>query len=53
MLPVTKETLIFMREEEKMARDVYRVLGEQWGVDVFNNISQSKQKHMNAIARKL
>lgn len=48
-----EETLIFMREEEKVARDIYRVLSEQWGVRVFSNITQSEQKHMDAIGRKL
>ena len=41
--------LIFMREEEKLARDVYNVLYEKWGKRVFNNIAQSEQKHTNAI----
>ena len=41
--------LTFMREEEKLARDVYMVLYEKWGSRVFNNISQSEQRHMDAI----
>lgn len=41
--------LIFMREEEKLARDVYLVMYEKWEQRIFNNISQSEQKHMNAI----
>jgi hypothetical protein len=41
--------LQFMREEERLARDVYRTLYAEWGVRVFNNISQSEQKHMDAI----
>ena len=43
------EGLIFMREEEKLARDVYITLYEKWGMRIFNNISKSEQKHTNAI----
>jgi hypothetical protein len=38
-----------MREEEKVARDVYLVFGEQWGHMVFENIAKSEQKHMDAL----
>jgi hypothetical protein len=41
--------LIFMYQEEKMARDAYITLGEKWGSKVFLNIQQSEQKHMDAI----
>lgn len=43
------ETLSFMREEEKLARDVYRVLFDQWGQRIFSNISDSEQNHMDAM----
>ena len=43
------EDLVFMREEEKVARDAYQVLGEQWGLVVFANIAKSEQKHMDAL----
>ncbi len=46
---VEKSSLIFMREEEKLARDVYAVLYEQWGLPVFQNISSSEQTHMDAV----
>lgn len=42
-------SLGFMREEEKLARDVYIVLHKKWGVNIFNNISSSEQTHMDAI----
>ncbi len=35
--------LLFIREEEKMARDVYRVLYEKWGNPIFANIVESEQ----------
>ncbi len=44
------EDLLWMREEEKLARDVYLTLAEQWDVAVFTNISQSEQQHMDAVA---
>lgn len=41
--------LIFMREEEKMARDSYLELYDQWGLLVFANIAKSEQRHMDAM----
>ncbi len=43
------EGLIYMREEEKLARDVYLTLYDQWGLRVFSNISRSEQMHTDAI----
>ena len=34
-------SLSFMREEEKLARDVYITLYSKWSVNIFNNISSS------------
>jgi len=44
-----KAGLIKMREEEKLARDVYQVLYEQWGLNIFSNIARSEQRHMDAV----
>ena len=41
--------LIFMYQEEKVARDVYTKLYEKWGERVFKNITRSEQSHMNAV----
>jgi hypothetical protein len=41
--------LLFIREEEKLARDVYDVLGAQYGNQIFLNIRQSEQSHMDAL----
>ncbi len=41
--------LIYMREEEKLARDVYQALFARWGLPVFSNIAASEQRHMDAI----
>lgn len=43
------ELLNFMREEEKLARDVYIFLYDQYGVAVFNNIARSEQQHMGGL----
>ena len=45
------DTLMYMREEEKMARDLYIRFNEMYGgtVSVFGNISRSEQKHMDAV----
>lgn len=44
------DALVFMREEEKLARDVYRLLDAQWVQKVFANIATSEQQHMDAVA---
>jgi len=48
-----QETLLFMREEEKLARDVYIVLYKSWNKNIFKNISSSEQQHMDAILKKI
>lgn len=41
--------LIWMREEEKLARDVYLTLYEMWNLNIFNNIASSEQQHTDAV----
>jgi hypothetical protein len=41
--------LLFMREEEKLARDVYNQLYTLWGQPVFQNIASSEQTHMDQV----
>jgi len=41
--------LIIMREEEKLAHDVYITLYDKWGLNVFNNISKSELTHTEAV----
>jgi hypothetical protein len=41
--------LIIMREEEKLAHDVYVTLYNKWGLNVFNNISKSELTHTEAV----
>lgn len=55
MLPVESlnegetDALLFMREEEKLARDVYVYLFNKWSIKSFENISSSEQSHMDAV----
>jgi hypothetical protein len=44
-----KESLTFVGEEEKLARDIYLYLFEKWQLDAFSNIALSEQRHMDAI----
>jgi len=46
---VETQDLLFMREEEKLARDVYIFAYSQWGNTVFDNISESEQEHTDKI----
>lgn len=42
--------LCFLREEEKLARDVYLALSSDTGLPIFDNISASEQTHTDAVA---
>lgn len=48
-----KATLLWMREEEKLARDVYLTLYKEWNASIFNNIAKSEQSHMDALLKKI
>jgi hypothetical protein len=43
------DSLLYMREEEKLAHDVYVTLYNLWGAPIFNNIANSEQAHTEAI----
>jgi len=43
--------LEFMREEEKLARDVYTALYERWELDAFQRIAGSEQRHLETALR--
>lgn len=50
--PATAEeikALTYMREEEKLARDVYRFLFERYNVAAFDRIATSEQQHFASI----
>ena len=50
---VETEDLLYMREEEKLARDVYLSMDALWHRRVFQNIALSEQRHMDAMLRML
>ena len=43
------EALTYMREEEKLAHDVYVTLYDLWGLRIFDNISRAESQHMSAV----
>jgi hypothetical protein len=53
LVPLTvseTETLLFVREEEKLARDVYLTLYDKWRLAIFQNIAtRGEQQHMDSI----
>lgn len=53
LTPEETDGLLFMREEEKLARDVYLELYSKYQHQVFYNISQSEQVHTDAILKLL
>jgi hypothetical protein len=44
-----KADLLYMREEEKLAHDVYLALYNKWKHRAFNTIARSEQQHTDAI----
>lgn len=44
-----KLSLMWMREEEKLAHDVYIKLHGKWNINIFSNIASSEQTHTNAV----
>lgn len=50
---IEAENLTFMREEEKLARDVYLTMYEAWGLSIFSNIAASEQSHTDAVKEML
>lgn len=47
--PTDAANILFIKQEEKVARDVYLVLHAQWGHVTFQNIAVSEQRHMDAV----
>jgi hypothetical protein len=41
--------IAYMREEEKLAHDVYAQLHSKWGLRVLGNISQSEERHFDVL----
>ncbi len=47
------EQLGYLREEEKVARDVYLQLNARWGLYLFSNIATAEQRHMDSVLNSL
>lgn len=45
-----RDALVRIREDEKLARDVYTTLGEKWDLPIFDNIARAEQHHMELAA---
>jgi hypothetical protein len=44
-----KESILYMREEEKLARDVYDSMFVVWDMNPFANIRQSERRHLEMV----
>jgi hypothetical protein len=49
LTPAQVEQLVRMREEEKLAHDVYVTLAKSSGLQIFNKIANSESQHMRAV----
>jgi hypothetical protein len=43
------EGLLYMREEEKLARDAYWTFDDRYGLPVFENIAEAEETHMESV----
>ena len=43
------QDLIYLREVEKLARDVYLTMYDTWGATIFSHISVCEQRHTDAV----
>ncbi len=46
-----EEAVVYLREEEKLARDVYLMLADKWQLPIFSNIARAEEKHMGMVFR--
>jgi len=44
-----EKELLYMREEEKMAHDIYSLMYDKWGLRPFYNITGAEERHMSAV----
>ncbi len=49
LTPQEVKDILYMRQEEKLAHDVYITLYNKWHLQIFKNIANSEQTHMNAV----
>ena len=43
--------ILYLYEEEKLAHDIYVAMYRLYGAYIFNNISESEQRHMDSVAK--
>jgi hypothetical protein len=46
-----KANILYLFEEEKLAHDIYVAMYNLYGAYIFNNISESEQRHMDSVAK--
>ncbi len=46
-----KDNILYLYEEEKLAHDIYVEVYNLYGAYIFNNISESEQRHMDSVAK--
>ena len=54
--PLSDEEIVYLnftREEEKLARDVYLLMFDTYGAQIFSWISESEQQHMDTMLKML
>ncbi len=46
-----KEEVLFLWEEEKLARDIYNQMFKKYGKNIFKNIAGSEQQHLTSVKK--
>lgn len=49
LTPAEATGILYLRQEEKLARDVYQALATRWDIAAFRNIALAEQRHMDAV----
>lgn len=44
-----RDGLLYMAQEERMARDLYQRFAAEWGSQVFANIGEAEQRHLDEV----
>lgn len=51
LLAADQQSVLYMREEEKLARDVYLFLATHWNSSIHQHVAESEQRHMDMVER--
>jgi hypothetical protein len=51
LTPTESTSVLYLKQEEKVARDVYQALAVRWDHPMFRNIAASEQRHLDATDR--